>query len=156
MKAPMEGAETVCGGRVFQSLTVLGKNELRRWSTRQGILPEVEVWLRRALWGSFFKSGTLTAARPLLVLYSMSSPALLRRCSNEGQSSSCSICLTLAVFWGRFRANLAALRCTASSLSMSFCAAGSHTAHGYSWMGRVLNVISVYTDIQAPALTTIL
>ena len=43
MKAPMEGAETVCGGRVFQSLTVLGKNELRRWSTRQGILPEVEV-----------------------------------------------------------------------------------------------------------------
>ena len=32
MKAPMEGAETVSGGSVFQSLSVLllGKNELRR------------------------------------------------------------------------------------------------------------------------------
>ena len=29
MKAPKEGAETVFGGRVFQSLTVLGKNKLR-------------------------------------------------------------------------------------------------------------------------------
>ena len=30
MNAPMEGAETVSGGSVFQSRTVLGKNELRR------------------------------------------------------------------------------------------------------------------------------
>ena len=32
MKAPMEGAETVSGGSVLQSLSVLllGKNELRR------------------------------------------------------------------------------------------------------------------------------
>ena len=30
MKAPVEGAETVSGGSVSQSLTVLGKNELRQ------------------------------------------------------------------------------------------------------------------------------
>ena len=30
MKSPMEGAETVSGGSVFQFLTVLGKNELRQ------------------------------------------------------------------------------------------------------------------------------
>ena len=30
MKAPMKGAETVSGGSVFQSLTVLGKHELRQ------------------------------------------------------------------------------------------------------------------------------
>ena len=30
MKAPKDGAGTISGGRVFQSLIVLGKNELRR------------------------------------------------------------------------------------------------------------------------------
>lgn len=29
MKVPREGAEAVTGGRMFQTLTVLGKNELR-------------------------------------------------------------------------------------------------------------------------------
>ena len=60
--------------------------------------------------------------------------AVLRRFSKEGQSSSYSICLTLAVFWCRFRETLAALRCTASSLSVSFSAAGSHTVHECSRM----------------------
>ena len=41
-KAPKEGAETVAGGRVFQSLAVLGKHELRRLSERQDILSKVE------------------------------------------------------------------------------------------------------------------
>ena len=39
----------------------------------------------------------LSTARPLLILYSMPSCAVLQRCSKEGRSSSCGICLTLAV-----------------------------------------------------------
>ena len=66
--------------------------------------------------------------------------------SKEGQSSFCSICLTLAVFWCRFGANLAALRCAASSLSMSFCAAGSLTVHEYS---RMCAAGEAYSETQA-------
>ena len=40
----------------------------------------------------------LSTARPLLIWYSMPSCAVLWRCSKEGRSSSCGICLTLAVF----------------------------------------------------------
>ena len=76
---------------------------------RQGILSKVEV--HRVFWGYCFRSGHLTAARLLLILYSMPSCAVLWRCSKEGQSSSCSISLMLAVLWCQFRTNLAACQC---------------------------------------------
>ena len=62
--------------------------------------------------------------------------AVLQWCSWQGLSGSCSISVTLGIPWCRFGANLAALCCTASSLSTSFCAAGVHTVHEYSRMAR--------------------
>ena len=134
MKVSKVGAWTVYWGRLFQSLTVLGKKLVLLCSVLQ------EYCLQHWSWPRLAQDRDWNCSSGLFALASLLMTVHIRRvdwrcCSRIGQLRFCSIPSTLDVLWYLWRTNHTACLCTASIRKMSFLVVGSQTELAYSRSG---------------------
>ena len=147
VKLPRVLADTSFSGKSFQSLMVFGRDENCQHWVRHWIGESCCEWSLpwRAAVESSYDLSTLTSSRS--ILWSIDCQASFLPGCREGQPRRQSIAVTLHLLW---RTNLAAVRCTFSSMSMLFLVCGSHTEQAYSQYGSDQGLACGLLQISGP------